>query len=289
MPKSQEKKKLRPPQKQPRQPGRESEMVPRPQAERPEYKGADKLKDRIALITGGDSGIGRAVAILFSKEGADVAITYLNEHKDAKETIYQVEQEGRRCIALPGDIGDEEVCRKMVQDTVKEFGRLDILVNNAAEQHPQDDIGKITHEQLERTFRTNIFSCFYFVKAALKHLKPGSTIINTTSVTAYRGSSHLLDYSATKGAIVAFTRSLSEALIEKGIRVNGVAPGPVWTPLIPSTFPGEHVSTFGSDVPMKRAGEPAEIAPCYVYLACSDSSYMAGQVLHPNGGEIING
>lgn len=284
-----EKKKLRPAQKQSRQPGRETKMVPRPQAERREYKGGDKLKGKVALITGGDSGIGRAVAILFAKEGAEVAITYLDEHKDAKETCWQVEQERRRCIALAGDIGEESVCQKMVADTLKEFGRLDILVNNAAEQHPQESIQRITCEQLERTFRTNIFSYFYFVKAALKHLKPGSTIINTTSVTAYRGSSHLLDYSATKGAIVAFTRSLSEALVEQGIRVNGVAPGPIWTPLIPATFPAEKVAEFGSDVPMKRAGEPAEVAPCYVFLASSDSSYMTGQVLHPNGGEIING
>jgi NAD(P)-dependent dehydrogenase (short-subunit alcohol dehydrogenase family) len=284
-----EKKKLRPAQKQSRQPGRETQMTPRPKAERPEYKGGDKLKGKVALITGGDSGIGRAVAILFAREGADVTITYLDEHKDAKETCCEVAEEGRRCMGLAGDIGDEDVCRKMVADTVKEFGRLDILVNNAAEQHPQEDIGKITSQQLERTFRTNIFSYFYFVKAALKHLKRGSTIINTTSVTAYRGSSHLLDYSATKGAIVAFTRSLSEALVEKGIRVNGVAPGPIWTPLIPATFPAKHVAEFGSDVPMKRAGEPAEVAPCFVFLASSDSSYMTGQVLHPNGGEIING
>jgi NAD(P)-dependent dehydrogenase (short-subunit alcohol dehydrogenase family) len=283
------KKKLRPPQKQSRQPGRETEMVPRPDAERHEYKGAGKLKNKVALITGGDSGIGRAVAILFAKEGADVAISYLNEHKDAKETCRQVEQEGRRCLALAGDIGDEQVCRKIVADAVREFRRLDVLVNNAAEQHPQDDIEKISAEQLERTFRTNIFSYFYFVKAALKHLQPGAAIINTTSVTAYRGSSHLLDYSATKGAIVAFTRSLSEALVDKGIRVNAVAPGPIWTPLIPATFPKKHVAEFGSDVPMKRAGEPAEVAPCFVFLASDDSSYMTGQVLHPNGGEIING
>jgi NAD(P)-dependent dehydrogenase (short-subunit alcohol dehydrogenase family) len=289
MPKSGQKKRLRPAQKQARQPGRETEMAPRPQAERPDYKGANRLQGKVALITGGDSGIGRAVAILFAKEGANVAISYLNEHKDAKETCRQVEQERRRCLPLAGDIAREQVCRKIVQDTVKEFGRVDILVNNAAEQHPQDDIRKITRAQLERTFRTNIFSYFYFVKAALKHLKPGSAIINTTSVTAYRGSSHLLDYSATKGAIVAFTRSLSEALVEKGIRVNGVAPGPIWTPLIPATFPPKHVAEFGSDVPMKRAGEPSEVAPCFVFLASSDSSYMTGQVLHPNGGEVING
>jgi NAD(P)-dependent dehydrogenase (short-subunit alcohol dehydrogenase family) len=289
MPKSGQKRKIRPAQKQRRQPGRESKMAPRPLAERREYRGSGKLKGKVALITGGDSGIGRAVAILFAKEGADVAISYLNEHKDAKETQREVEQEGSKCLLLPGDIGNERTCKKMVADTVKEFDRLDVLVNNAAEQHPQEDIRKITSQQLERTFRTNIFSYFYFVKAAVDHLKPGSTIINTTSVTAYRGSSHLLDYASTKGAIVAFTRSLSEALVEKGIRVNGVAPGPIWTPLIPATFPAKHVSQFGSDVPMKRAGEPAEVAPCFVFLACDDSSYVTGQVLHPNGGEIING
>lgn len=289
MSKSGQKRKVLPAQEQKRRPGRETQMRPRPRAERPEYRGAEKLKDKVALITGGDSGIGRAVAILFAKEGADVAISYLDEHKDANETRRQVEEEGRRCLTLSGDIRSEGACREMVSKTVKEFGRLDVLVNNAAEQHPQDEITRITTKQLEQTFRTNIFSFFYFVKAALKHLRPGSTIINTTSVTAYRGSSHLLDYSATKGAIVAFTRSLSEALVEKGIRVNGVAPGPIWTPLIPSTFPAKHVSEFGSDVPMKRPGEPAEVAPCFVFLASSDSSYMTGQVLHPNGGEIING
>lgn len=289
MPKSGQKKKVRPAQEQRRQPGRESEMTPRPVAERPEYAGSGKLRGKVALITGGDSGIGRAVAILFAREGADVAISYLDEHKDARETCRQIEQEKRRCLLLPGDVGDENICQKLVAQTVKEFGRLDIVVNNAAEQHPQEDIQKITQEQLERTFRTNIFSYFYVVKAAMKHLKRGATIINTTSVTAYRGSSHLLDYAATKGAIVAFTRSLSEALVEKGIRVNGVAPGPIWTPLIPATFPAKHVSEFGSDVPMKRPGEPAEVAPCYVFLASADSSYISGQVLHPNGGEIING
>jgi len=289
VPKTGQKRKVNPAQEQRRQPGRESKMRPRPLAERREYRGSGKLKGQVAMITGGDSGIGRAVAILFAREGADVAISYLDEHKDAKETQRQVEQEGRKCLKLPGDIGDESVCKKMVADTIKKFGRLNVLVNNAAEQHPQEDIRKITRAQLERTFRTNIFSYFYFVKAALKHLKRGSTIINTTSVTAYRGSSHLLDYSATKGAIVAFTRSLSEALVEKGIRVNGVAPGPIWTPLIPATFSAKHVSEFGSDVPMKRPGEPAEVAPCFVFLACDDSSYITGQVLHPNGGEIING
>lgn len=289
MPKTGQKKKVRPAQEQQRQPGRESQMTPKPVAEREEYAGSGKLKGKVALITGGDSGIGRAVAILFAKEGAEVAISYLDEHEDARETRRQVEQEKRRCLLLPGDVGEESVCQKLVAQTVKEFGRLDIVVNNAAEQHPQEDIEQITQEQLERTFRTNIFSYFYVVKAAMKHLKRGATIINTTSVTAYRGSSHLLDYSATKGAIVAFTRSLSEALVEKGIRVNGVAPGPIWTPLIPATFPARHVSEFGSSVPMKRPGEPAEVAPCYVFLASADSSYITGQVLHPNGGEIING
>jgi NAD(P)-dependent dehydrogenase (short-subunit alcohol dehydrogenase family) len=283
------KKPERPPQNQNEQPGKESKMVPRPKVVRPEYRGSGKLTDKVALITGGDSGIGRAVAVLFAREGADVSITYLNEHEDARETQRLVEAEGRRCISLAGDIGWETTCQELVEKTVLEFGRLDILVNNAAEQHPQEDIQNISRDQLERTFRTNIFSYFYFTKAAMKHLKPGSVIINTTSVTAYRGSSHLLDYSATKGAIVTFTRSLSEALAEKNIRVNGVAPGPIWTPLIPASFDKEKVQSFGSDVPLKRAGEPMEVAPCFVFLASSDSSYMTGQVLHPNGGEIING
>jgi NAD(P)-dependent dehydrogenase (short-subunit alcohol dehydrogenase family) len=289
MPKTAEKKPLRPAQKQEEQPGREDRMTPRPKTRHPEYKGSGKLQDKVALITGGDSGIGRAVAVIFAREGANVAISYLNEHKDAEETARLVDQEGRECLKLPGDVGIEENCRRMVDEVVEKFGRLDILVNNAAEQHPQDDVTNITSEQLERTFRTNIFSYFYCVKAAMRHLKPGSVIINTTSVTAYRGSSHLLDYSSTKGAIVAFTRSLSESVVEKGIRVNGVAPGPIWTPLIPSTFPPDQVAKFGSDVPMKRAGEPMEVAPCYVFLASTDSSYMTGQILHPNGGEVING
>src|SRR3954465_1487811 len=289
MPKTAEKKPLRPPQKQDEQPGCEDKMTPRPKVQRPEYKGSGKLAGKVALISGGDSGIGRAVAVIFAREGANVAISYLNEHKDAEETARLVDREGRECLKLPGDVGAEEHCRGMVEQVIEKFGRLDILVNNAAEQHPQDDIANISAEQLERTFRTNIFSYFFFAKAALPHLKPGSVIINTTSVTAYRGRCHLLDYSSTKGAIVAFTRSLSESIIEKGIRVNGVAPGPIWTPLIPSTFPADQVEKFGSDVPMKRAGEPMEIAPCYVFLASSDSSYMTGQILHPNGGEVING
>jgi NAD(P)-dependent dehydrogenase (short-subunit alcohol dehydrogenase family) len=278
-----------PPQHQDQQPGIESEMMPRPQAEDRGYQGSGKLRGKVALITGGDSGIGRAVAIAFAKEGADVAIAYLNEHSDGQETRGLVERQGRRCIAMAGDVGDETFCQQIVQDTVRELGRLDILVNNAAEQHPQDDLTKITSVQLERTFRTNIFSCFYVTKAALPHLHEGSAIVNTTSVTAYRGSPHLLDYAATKGAIVAFTRSLAKALVGQGIRVNGVAPGPIWTPLIPSTFPAEQVATFGADVPMQRVGQPEEVAPSYVFLASDDASYMTGQILHPNGGEVVNG
>lgn len=289
MPQKEEKVPLRPAQHQNQHPGIESEMIPRPQAEDSQYRGSGKLQDKVALITGGDSGIGRAVAIAYAKEGAEIAIIYFNEHADAAETKRQVEEEQRRCLTIAGDIGDEQFCQHAVEQIVKELGHLDILVNNAAEQHPRKSIEQISAEQLERTFKTNIFSFFYTVKATLKHLKKGSAIINTASVTAYRGSPELLDYSATKGAIVAFTRSLSQALIEKGIRVNGVAPGPIWTPLIPSTFEADKVATFGSDVPMKRAGQPEELAPAYVFLACNDSSYMTGQILHLNGGEIING
>jgi NAD(P)-dependent dehydrogenase (short-subunit alcohol dehydrogenase family) len=281
-------KKTKPAEQLSTRPGKESEMKKKPVAERFEYRGSGKLEGKVALITGGDSGIGRAVAIAFAKEGADVAIVYLNEHEDAQETKKQVEDEGRKCITIAGDVGDEQFCRESVRQTVEELGGLDVLVNNAAEQDPQKDITKVSAYQLERTFRTNIFSQFFFVQAALPHLKEGSAIINTTSVTAYRGSPQLVDYAATKGAIVAFTRSLSEALVEQGIRVNGVAPGPIWTPLIPSTFPPDKVESFGGDVPMKRPGEPAEVAPCYVFLASQDSSYMTGQVLHPNGGEVVN-
>lgn len=283
-----EEKSLQPPQQQ-ELPGSESKMTPKPKADDSQYKGSDKLKGKVALITGADSGIGRAVAIAFAKEGADVAILYLNEHEDAKETKQLVEQLGRRTVTIAGDIGDEAFCQQAVQQTVTELGKLDILVNNAAEQHPQESIEDITKEQLERTFRTNIFSMFFMTKAALKHLKEGSAIINTTSVTAYEGNPQLLDYSSTKGAIVAFTRALSKSLVEKGIRVNGVAPGPIWTPLIPSTFPEEKVETFGKQVPMKRAGQPEEVAPSYVFLASDDSSYFSGQVLHPNGGKVVNG
>lgn len=278
-----------PAQEQDQQPGREYKMTPEPEFDPSYYKGSGKLKDKVAIITGGDSGIGRAVAILFAREGAKVSIVYLEEEKDAQETKRLVEQEGSECLLLAGDLGSEQFCQEVVAQTVEMFGQLDIVVNNAAEQHPQDSIEKITAEQLEKTFRTNIFAYFYLTKAALPHLKRGSRIINTTSVTAYRGSPHLLDYSSTKGAIVAFTRSLSGSLARKGILVNGVAPGPIWTPLIPSTFPAEHVAKFGGDVPLGRPGQPEEVAPCFVFLASKDSDYMTGQILHPNGGEVING
>lgn len=264
-------------------------MTPPPKSESPAPAGCGKLLDKVALITGGDSGIGRAVAVAYAKEGADTAIVYYNEHDDAKETQRLVEQEGRRCLLISGDVGKEQFCHEAVERTVREFGKLDILVNNAAEQHPQPSLEQITADQLERTFRTNIFSYFFMGKAALPHLREGSTIINTTSVTAYKGNAQLLDYSSTKGAIVAFTRSLSQALADKQIRVNAVAPGPIWTPLIPSTFPADKVTTFGSDVPLKRAGQPEEVAPSYVFLASQDSSYTTGQVLHPNGGTVVNG
>jgi NAD(P)-dependent dehydrogenase (short-subunit alcohol dehydrogenase family) len=281
-------KKLQPPQHQRRQPGREHKMRPRPCAEDEKHRGTGKLQDKVAIITGGDSGIGRAVAIAFAKEGAHISVVYLEEQRDANETKRLVEEHGAKCLLIKGDVGQEEFCRKAIAQTVEEFGGVDVVVNNAAEQHPQNSIEKITEKQLERTFRTNIFSFFFMVKAAMKHLKKGAVIINTTSVTAYKGSAHLLDYSSTKGAITAFTRSLSQALVEKCIRVNGVAPGPVWTPLIPSTFPAKEVETFGSDVPLSRAGQPEEIAPSYVFLASDDSSYMTGQILHPNGGTIVN-
>lgn len=281
-------KKIRPAQEQDR-PGSESEMTPKPVADDPAYKGSGKLRGKVALITGGDSGIGRAVAIAYAKEGADLSIVYLNEHKDAKETKRMVEEYGGECILIPGDISEESFCKDCVKQTVKALKRLDILVNNAAVQFPKENIQDITAKQLEKTFRVNIFSMFYLTKAALKHMKKGGAIINTTSVTAYRGSAALLDYSATKGAIVSFTRSLSAALVKDGIRVNAVAPGPIWTPLIPSTFEKDKVAQFGSDAPMERAGQPEEVAPSYVFLASDDSSYITGQVLHPNGGEIVNG
>ncbi len=278
--------KQRPAQKQ-TPPGNQKKMSPQPKVQKKTPN--KRLEDKVAIITGGDSGIGQAVAVSFAKEGADVVAVYLNEHSDAKETKRLVEEYGRKCLLIAGDIGEKKFCNKIIKNTITQFGKIDILVNNAAEQHLQESIEDITEKQLVKTFRTNIFSFFFMIQAALKFLKKSKgTIINTTSVTAYRGSKHLLDYSSTKGAIVAFTRSLSLALVDKGIRVNAVAPGPIWTPLIPSTFPKEKVETFGSDVPMKRAGEPAEVAPCYVFLASDESSYITGQVLHPNGGEIVN-
>jgi NAD(P)-dependent dehydrogenase (short-subunit alcohol dehydrogenase family) len=278
---------VRKPQSQPR-PGLESQMKPAPVAERPE-KPAGKLRDKVALITGGDSGIGRAVALLFAQEGADVAIAYLAEHKDAEETARMVVEHGRKCLIIPGDLSKEKNCYRAVSKTIRQFGKIDILVNNAAIHYEVEKPEKITSDQLIKTFATNIFSYFWVTQAALSHMKKGSCIINTSSVTAYRGSGGLIDYASTKGAIVSFTRSLAANLIKRQIRVNGVAPGPIWTPLIASSFKPKKVAKFGSDAPMERAGEPAEIAPSYLFLACEDSSYMTGQFLHPNGGEIVNG
>lgn len=272
---------------QEQQPGREYEMHPKPEIIRDNYKGSEKLKGKVALITGGDSGIGRSIAVHFAKEGADIAIIYLNEDKDAKDTEQLIIKEGRRCILMGGDLGDSKFCTEVVQKTVNQLGGLNILVNNAAEQHPKKSIEEISPEQIDRTFRTNIFAYFYMAQEALKFMKEGDSIINTTSVTAYRGNDMLLDYSATKGAIVSFTRSLSKQLAPKGIRVNGVAPGPIWTPLIPSTFPPEKVEKFGQHVPLGRAGQPSEVAPSYVFLASEDASYITGQIIHPNGGDMV--
>jgi NAD(P)-dependent dehydrogenase (short-subunit alcohol dehydrogenase family) len=278
----------KPPQVQERQPGLQTEMRPEPQV-MPRFPGSGRLAGKAAIVTGGDSGIGQAVAVLFAREGANVAILYLDETEDARRTEHLVRDEGRECLAIAGDVGDEQFCREAVRKVVDRFGRVDVLVNNAAEQHPKDDITEISSEQLERTFRTNIFGYFFLTQAALPHMREGSAIVNTTSVTAYRGSKQLLDYSSTKGAIVAFTRALAQSLAERNIRVNGVAPGPIWTPLIPASFDEEKVKSFGKNVPMARPGEPNEVAPCHLFLACDDSSYMTGQVLHPNGGEIVGG
>jgi NAD(P)-dependent dehydrogenase (short-subunit alcohol dehydrogenase family) len=278
-----------PPQHQNKQPGIEKEMRPRPKFRDKDYKGSGKLEGKVALITGGDSGIGRAVAVYYAIEGADVAIVYLNEHQDAEETRRNVEQHGRRCILISGDIGSENFCQEAVEETVSELGRLDILVNNAAVQYPQKNIEDISSEQLEKTFRTNIFSMFYMTKAAVKHLKQGSAVINTASITAYEGSPQLMDYASTKGAIVAFTRSVAQTLIEKGIRMNAVAPGPVWTPLIPASFSKEKVATFGADTLLGRPAEPEELAPSYVFLASEDSSFVIGEIIHVNGGRFVSG
>lgn len=276
-----------PPEHLEQQPGVEADMRLKPEIIRANYKGSEKLKSKVALITGGDSGIGRAVAVHFAKEGADVCIVYLNEHEDALLTKKMVEDEGRNCLLIPGDVGDPDFCKQAIRETRKELGGLNILVNNAAEQHVQESIEGISPEQLERTFKTNIFSMFYLSQEALKNMIKGDTIINTASVTAYRGNEMLLDYSSTKGAIIAFTRSLSQNLAQKGIRVNAVAPGPIWTPLIPATFPPDQVRTFGQDAPMGRAGQPSEVAPSYVFLASEDASYISGQVVHPNGGDMV--
>lgn len=271
------------------QPGEQHEMDSTPETIRKDYRGSGKLNGKVALITGGDSGIGRSAAVHFAREGADVAIVYLEENRDAEDTKRAIEGEGRECLLIKGDVSREKFCKDAVQQIVDTFGKLNVVVNNAAVQFPEEDIGDIGTENLHRTFETNIYAYFYIVQAAMEHLDKGDAIINTTSVTAYRGSPHLIDYASTKGAIVAFTRSLSGALAEKGIRVNAVAPGPIWTPLIPATFDKEKLKGFGKDVPMGRPGQPSELGPAYVFLACGDSSYMTGQVLHINGGEIIGG
>jgi len=290
MPQSQSKQKaINPPQHQDQQPGIEAEMTPRPAFEGNNYKPAGKLAGKKAIISGGDSGIGRAVAVAFAKEGADVAILYLNEEQDAQETKQAVEQLGRQCLAIGGDIGEEHFCKSAVKQVIDAWGQLDIVVNNAAEQYPQKSLSDITAAQLLRTFKTNIFGYFHLTKMALPHLKQGSSIVNTASITAYKGSPELIDYSATKGAIVSFTRSLAGSLVAQGIRVNGVAPGPIWTPLIPASFDEQKVSTFGSDTPMGRPGQPEELAASYVFLASDDASYITGQMIHVNGGDIVNG
>lgn len=270
-------------------PGHESALEPKPDWT-PRYPGSGRLEGKVALITGADSGIGRAVAALYAREGADVAILYLCEHDDARKTAEIVGREGRKAITIAGDIGDKDFCDRAMTEVIDKLGRLDILVNNAGEQHPDKDITDISEEQLRRTFQTNIFGMFFLTQAARPHLGKGAAIINCTSVTMYQGSKELLDYSSTKGAITAFTRSLSENLVGEGIRVNAVAPGPIWTPLNP--FGGaskEKLEHFGESTPMGRPGQPNEVAPSFLFLACEDSSYMSGQVLHPNGGTIVNG
>ena len=286
MQKSSPKRKIRPSQVVKASQGKEARMKPEPVYE--VEKKYQRLEGKVAIITGGDSGIGRAVAIAFVKEGAEVCIAYHKDHRDAKETEDRIKELGGVCILIPGDVSDEAHCKKIVRAVLNKWRRIDILINNAAIQTPQKKLSKITKRQLERTFEVNVFSHFHLIKAAEKYLRKEASIINTTSVTAYRGSSHLIDYAATKGAIVSMVRSLAAYFADKGIRVNGVAPGPVWTPLIPSTFSAKEVSTFGSDTPLKRAADPVEIAYSYVFLASEESSYITGQVLHPNGGEIVN-
>lgn len=273
----------------PTRPGVQADMEQQPQSDLASHIGTHKLEDKVALVTGGDSGIGRAVAVAFAKEGCKQVLNYLNEHEDAEHTEQLVRAKGGECTLVAGDVGDSGFCSQLVKKTLDTYGRIDILVNIAGEQHPQNDITDISDEQLERTFRTNIYSMFYLVRAAFPHLKKGSAIINTASVTAYEGHPQLLDYSATKGAIVSFTRALSNSLAPKGIRVNAVAPGPIWTPLIPSTFSSEKVADFGKDTPLGRVGQPEEVAPSYVFLASADASYVTGQTIHVNGGRVVNG
>lgn len=277
-----------PPQEQQRQPGKEQQMTPDPVFIGEHYRGSGKLRGKTALISGGDSGIGRAVAVHFAREGANVAIVYLEEDEDARATMGLLEAEGAETLLLRGDVGDPKFCEKAVSATVDRFGGLDILVNNAAEQHPAEDAQDIQPAQIEKTFRTNIFGYIFLAQAALKHLPEGGSIVNTGSVTGFRGSKHLLDYASTKGAIQAFTYSLAQQLVEKGIRVNGVAPGPIWTPLIPASFSADEVAKFGKDTPMKRPGQPGEVAPAYVFLASEDASYITGQFIHINGGSYMS-
>ena len=276
-------------EKQDHQPGVEAAMDPRPEYIKPDYKAAGKLQGKVAVITGGDSGIGRSVAVHYAREGANVTIVYLEETEDARETKALVEAAGQQCLLVQGDVKDRDFCKRAVEQTVEKFGKLNILVNNAAVQVPQKEFRDITEEQLETTFKTNIFAYFHFAAAALEYLHEGDSIINTTSVTAYRSSPNLIDYSSTKGAITTFTRSLATNLVKKGIRVNAVAPGPVWTPLIVSTFDEEKIKDFGSETAMKRAGQPSELGPAYVFLASDDASFITGQVIHINGGEVVNG
>lgn len=280
---------LQPPQHQNQQPGNEYEMEPLPKYVDENYTPSGKLESKVAVITGGDSGIGRAVSVYYAKEGADIVIIYLDEHKDAEETKVLVEQEGRQCLLISGDISEANFCDDCVKQTINKFGKVDILVNNAAVQYPQKNFLDISNEQFEKTFRVNFFSYFYLSKAVVPHFTKGSTIINTSSINAYAGNAQLIDYTSTKGAITSFTRALALSLVDKGIRVNGIAPGPIWTPLIPSSFDEKKVAEFGSTTPMKRAGEPKELAPAYVYLASNDASYVTGQMLHVNGGMIVNG